>query len=319
MRDTVPWPRADSPRPSLTSRARWLRTPPKARRTCGWERRTGLTTGKTACRSIARLEIARGAFRRLLTIEQRPDLRARYETQIDEIALDEGTYAPVSTTRYGPTREVIGPIGPLQMRTNQWFEKGRHTQDPAKAEIYYRKAIDADPVMWQSHLNYGIALARQRRFEEALVPLAEAGARWRQAYPDRPPHTRAHLWRLTAFLELGRLEEAGREVAVLTTLPDDDPWVRLYVLRYLVAVGRATAAVKPLEALARENPENVEGLYALALAYRGVGRHVEAQAVLRDAIRAIPDGHPTLGPWRAPLDAVLQEWQRPGGPGGPNR
>jgi tetratricopeptide (TPR) repeat protein len=205
------------------------------------------------------------------------------------------------------------------MRTNQWFEKGRHTQDPAKAATYYRKAIDADPVMWQSYLNYGIALARQRRFDEALVPLAEAGARWRQAYPDRPPHARAHLWRLTALLELGRLEEAGREVAVLTTLPDDDPWRRLYVQRYLVAVGRAAAAVNPLESLARENPENVEVLYALALAYRGVGRQVEAETVLRDAIRAIPDGHPTLGPWRVPLGATLQQWTRPGGPKAPQR
>jgi tetratricopeptide (TPR) repeat protein len=256
-----------------------------------------------------RLEIARGAYRRLLTIEQRPEFRARYETQLDEIDLDEGTYQPTPATQFGPTGEIIGPIGPLQMRTNQWFEKGRHTQDPAKAEIYYQKAIDADPVMWQSHLNYGIALARQRKHEQALAPLAEAARRWREAYPDRPEHLRAHLWRLIAFLELGRLADAAQEVALLTTLPDD-PWVRLYVLRYLVAIGRAADAVGPLEALARANPENVEVLYALGLAHRAVGRTAEAEATLREAIRVIPDGHRTLTPWVEPLRALLEELRR---------
>ena len=207
-----------------------------------------------------RLEMARTAYRRLLTLEKLPDRRAQYESQLEEIALDEGTYKPTASTRFGPTGEITGPIGPLRMRTNRWFEKGRHTQDPVKAEVYYRNAIVADPAMWQSHLNYGIALARQRKFDAALAPLAEADRRWRQANPGGEPHLRAHLWRLIAFLELRRLNDAGGEVAVLTRLKERDPWVQLYVLRYLVEVGRAADALGRIEAMVREDPENVEVL-----------------------------------------------------------
>lgn len=81
-----------------------------------------------------KLERARAAYERLLRIDATPDLRARYQTQIEEIELDQGNYQPRESTQFGPTGEIIGPVGPLKMRTNRWFEKGRHTQDPVKAE-----------------------------------------------------------------------------------------------------------------------------------------------------------------------------------------
>lgn len=256
-----------------------------------------------------RLEMARAAYRRLLTFEKQTERRAQYESQLEEIALDEGTYKPTAATKFGPTGEITGPIGPLRMRTNRWFEKGRHTQDPVKAEVYYRNAIVADPAMWQSHLNYGIALARQRKFEAALAPLAEADRTWRQANPGGEPHLRAHLWRLTAFLELQRVNDAGAEVAVLTRLKERDPWVQLYVLRYLVAVGRAADALGRIEAMVRDDPENVEVLYARALALRGAGRLSEAVSALRTAMAAVPDNHVTLKYWLEPMRARLREWQ----------
>ena len=162
------------------------------------------------------LDRARAAFTRLLEDETDAGKVARYRTQIDEIDLDRGTYKPDARTRYGPTNEIIGPVGPLTMRTNRWFEKGRHTQDPVKAEDYYRRATEADPVAWQAPLNHGIALARQRRFDDAMAPLAEADRRWTVANPAAGPHVRAHLWRLIGLLELERMEDAAREVAVLT-------------------------------------------------------------------------------------------------------
>ena len=163
--------------------------------------------------------------------------------------------------------------------------------------------------MWQSHLNFGIALARQRKFEAALAPLAEADRRWRQANPGGEPHLRAHLWRLTAFLELQRVNDAGAEVAVLTRLKERDPWVQLYVLRYLVAVGRAADALGRIEAMVRDDPENVEVLYARALALRGAGRLSEAVTALRTAMAAVPDNHVTLKYWLEPMRARLREWQ----------
>lgn len=274
--------------------------------------------GKAALAELAlaalrseRLDRAQAAYRRLLAIETRRDVLDGYRTQLEEIELDKGTYQATPAHLRGPTGEVVWPIGPLKMRTNTWFEKGRHTQDPAKAEGYYLKAIAADPVMWQAHLNYGIALARQRKFAESLAPLAEAAARWRVARPGQAEHLRAHLWRLTAFLEMDRLNEAGQEVAVITKIPERDPWAQLYVLRYLVAVGRADGAVEGIERMAADNPENVEVLYAQALAYRALGRTARATATLERAIRSIPDGHVVFGRWVAPLTRRLQEWRRP--------
>ena len=248
---------------------------------------------------------ARAAFARLLKVETEPGNLARYRTQIDEIDLDLGTYVPPAGTRYGPTGEIVGPVGPLAMRTNRWFEKGRHTQDPVKAEDYYRRATEADPVAWQAPLNQGIALARQRRFAEAMSPLVEADGRWRRANPAAGPHVRANLWRLIGFLELNRLEDAAQAVAVLMAAPDADPWVSLYLLRYLVAVGKAAEAVPSIARFADANPESVEVLYALALGQLALSRTRDARATIRRALACIPDGHPTLGYWREPLTTLL--------------
>lgn len=267
--------------------------------------------GRTALERLAvaavrseRLAVARRSYQQLLGRETRPDVRARYETQLLEIALDEGNYVAPPATLYGPTGEVIGPVGPLMMRTNRWFEKGRHTQDPKKAATYYERAAAADPLMWQAPLNLGIARVRLRDFPAALEPLAEADRRWRAATPEAAPHLRAHLWRLIAFLELGRLDDAAVEVDVLTTLPFD-PWVQLYVLRFLTARGRAAAAVAPLRDLRAAHPENVEVLYALALAERATASHRAADALLKDALDLIPAGHVSLAPWRSVLSAAI--------------
>ncbi|MEW6321261.1 MAG: tetratricopeptide repeat protein [Acidobacteriota bacterium] len=272
--------------------------------------------GRTALEQLAvatvrseRLDEARAAYMRLLEVETREERRARYLTQIDEIDLDRGVYEARAGTEYGPTGEIIGPIGPIRMRTNRWFEKGRHTQDPVKAEEYYRRAREADPVMWQASLNHGIAIAQQRRFTEALPILADAAAKWRAAFPDAPPHQRAHLWRLICFLALGRLDEAAGEVDVLTRLPDRDPWVAVYVLRYLVAAGRPEPALERLAGIAAENPESVEVLHALALAQHAVGRRDEAVRTLERALAVIPDGHLTLRYMVQPLSDLLANWR----------
>jgi tetratricopeptide (TPR) repeat protein len=276
--------------------------------TTSWGRSALTQLAVSAVRS-ERLAEARRAYQKLLTIENAPDVRARYETQLEEIALDEGVYQPRSQTLRGPTGEMIGPIGPLAMRTNQWFEKGRHTQDPVKAEEYYRRAAEVDPPMWQAHLNYGIALARQRKFAQSLAPLAEAARRWTTARPDQPAHLLAHLWRLKAFLELDRLDDAAGEVAVLVTL-DHDPWVQLFVLRYLSATGRADWASPRIEAILRDNPEDVHTLYALALSYRALGRRAEAVQVLDRTLACIPEEHPEFSRWVAPLSSLRAQWAR---------
>lgn len=251
------------------------------------------------------LDRARAAFTRLLDAETAPDRVARFRTQIDEIDLDRGTYVPDARTRYGPTGEIVGPVGPLAMRTNRWFEKGRHTQDPVKAEDYYRRATEADPVAWQAPLNRGIALARQWRFKEAMAPLAEADRRWTIANLKAGPHVRAHLWRLIGFLELDQPQDAAREVAILSAGTGSDPWVSLYLLRYLVVAGRAAEAVPTLERFADGNPENVEVLYALALGQLALGKKRDAGVTARRALACVPDGHPTLRYWREPLTTLL--------------
>lgn len=165
--------------------------------------------------------------------------------------------------------------------------------------------------MWQAHLNYGIALARPRKFAKSLAPLDEATRRWRAASLAGPEHLRAHIWRLIAFLELNRLSDAAAEVAVLVEL-EHDPWVQLYVLRYLAVAGRAATAVAAIELIERDNPENVDTLYALALAYHALGRRAEAAMTLERALASIPEGHLVFGRWVEPLSHLLSQWSTDG-------
>lgn len=272
-------------------------------------------SGRTATEQLAvtalrneRLDEARAAYARLLVGESNPDRVERFQTQIDEIDLDRGVYAPPLHATYNARGELLGPVGPGRMQTNRNFEKGRHTTDPARAERHFRRAIDTDPTMHQAYLNLAQALVAQHRCAEAVPVLEQADHVWQVNNPSRPPYVRALVALVACHLELGHLDLASQSQAALDAIPGQDNFEVLGALRLAVALGRASAALPLLEVVAHDDPENPDVLSALATAFAGVGRHGEAARQLQRALALIPAGHPVLGPRVAPWRALRREW-----------
>jgi len=265
--------------------------------------RTGLEQLALAAVRNERLDEARSAYERLLVGESDPERVARFQTQIDEIDLDRGVYRPPLKTNYNARGEVLGPVGPRQMRTNQNFEKGRHTADPVRGEAHFRKAIETDPTMHQAYLNLAQALIQQRRYADAIPFLTEADRVWRINHPEGPPYVRAMVSLVTCHLELGHLDQAVEIQRALDAVPGQDNWEVLGAMRLRIETGRAAETIPVLEAGALDDPDNVAVLHALATAYAAVGRYADAVRQIRSALEAIPPDHPFLDravePWRA--------------------
>jgi len=265
-----------------------------------------------ACLRSERVAEARALYLTLLERETRPERIAHMKTQVAEIDLDLGVFPADALTIVNAQGDILGPIGPNQMRTTRYFEKGRHTRDPAQEEKWYRLATIADPMMYQAYNNLGMALAQQGKYEEAVLHLRRADVVWRMSYPKYPPYLRAHVWLLFCHLELGALDEARAEWEIIREIEkkDEDHLAWLFGARLQIALGRTREVLPSLEQAAREDPEHVELLYALASAYAGRGRFADAVRTLQEAIAAIPEECPYFRAraprWRRELEAWIR-------------
>jgi tetratricopeptide (TPR) repeat protein len=266
-----------------------------------------------------RVSEAREIYVTLIERETRPERIAYMKTQIGEIDLDLGLVQADALTIVNAQGDILGPIGPNEMRTNRYFEKGRHTLDPEQQEKWYRLAAIADPTMYQAHNNLGAALAQQGKYEEALLHLRRADVVWKMSYPRYPLYLRAHAWLLFCHLELGQLNEARFEGEVISEIPkkDEDQLAWLFSARLAIALGRASQVLAPLEQAVREDPEHVEFLHALASAYAGLGRFADAARTLREALAAIPNECPYFRAraprWRRDLESWTRDASGPEG------
>ena len=261
-----------------------------------------------------RVSEARAIYVTLIERETRPERIAYLKTQIGEIDLDLGGFPADALTIVNAQGDILGPIGPNQMRTTRYFEKGRHTRDPAQEEKWYRLAAIADPMMYQAHNNLGVALAQQGRYEEALLPLRRADVVWKMSYPKYPLYLRTHVWLLFCHLELGQLDEARAEWEIVREIKkkDEDHLAWLFGARLQVALGQAGEVLPSLEQAARDDPEHVELLYALASAYAGLGRFADAVRTLQQAIAAIPEECPYFRARAPRWRRELETWTRGG-------
>lgn len=259
-----------------------------------------------------RVSEARAIYVTLLERETRPERIAYMKTQIGEIDLELGVFPADELTIKNAQGDILGPIGPNQMRTTRYFEKGRHTRDLAQEEKWYRLASIADPMMYQAHNNLGMALAQQGRYEDALLPLRRADTVWKMSYPKFPLYRRAHVWLLFCYLELGRLDDARAEWEIVRNIKeaDEDQLAWIFGARLRIEVGQGAGVLPTLESAARENPEHIELLYALASAYAQLARFPEAVRTLQEAMAAIPEECPYFRAreprWRRQLEAWNQ-------------
>lgn len=256
-----------------------------------------------------RMPEARAAYQALLDRDPDRGRHDGYRAQIDEVDLDLGVYQPGPDAVFNDKGEFLAPIGPTGMRTNQQFEKGRHTQDPVKAEIYYKAALETDPILYQAYNNVGMALLNQGHYRDAIPYFEEADRVFRLARESTGHgYTRAQTWLIRCYVELGELEKAAEHWQIVQALPNRDNWTALWGLRLAIAAGESAVALPMLEAAAAEDPEHVEIQHALALAYADLERYDEAAARMAQAIDAIPDGHAHFHHLLEPYRAKLTDW-----------
>jgi len=240
-----------------------------------------------------RMAQARQTYEKLVEVDPDQSRHINYLMQIDEIDLDLGVYQPDENAFYNDAGEVLGPIGPKQMRTNQNFEKARHTLDPVKQAKWYRLAAITDPQMPQAFLNLGIALALQRKFEEAIQPLLDADRVYRvdkKRNPQAKPYGRALGWLTLCYVETGKLKKASQTVRKIPT-DETDGIVRDAILRLAIGQGHAQQVLPRVQLLLNKLPEDVPLQCTRALALKSLEHNEQANAALQRLIDQIPPDH----------------------------
>ena len=232
------------------------------------------------------------AYQAALRRETREEWIDKIKNQIAELHLTMGTYQDDGNTKYNEKGEAIGGIGDGDMRTNHYFEVARHTTDPVKEAIYYAKAIEADPGMYQSHFNLGWALTRQEKFREAVSAFVGADGVWRENSdwnPEGTPKMDAYAFLALCYLELGEPQKALDSAQIALSLAPNYYYGLLYKARALAKLGRSQEAMPVVEALVDANPDEAEALYALYEVYHAASKPKLAFAVLSQAVHAQVD------------------------------
>lgn len=239
-----------------------------------------------------RLQESMEAYQAALKRETRQAWISKIKDQISELHLTMGTYQDDGNTRYNEKGEAIGGIGAGDMRTNRYFEIARHTTDPVKEAMYYRKSIEADPGMYQSYFNLGWALTRQRRYAEAVPAFIRSDEIWRQDRswnPEMIPKIDAHAFLALCYVELGEPKKALDYAEIALGSAPHYYYGLLYKARALTELGRSQEAISILEGLIDANPDEAETLYALYEGYRAAMKPKFALAALYQAVRAQVD------------------------------
>ena len=154
--------------------------------------------------------------------------------------------------------------------------------DPAGAEVEYRKALAGDAQSSGGRIKLAAALRYQGKLSEALVE-------WREAQRVAPASARA-------YRELGMIMRAERNLpesiaayreAVRLDPDSTDAHNGLAVA--LANSGKLEEAVAEFREMIRIDPDSTIGYYNLAYALAELDRDVESAAALREVIRINPN------------------------------
>jgi len=175
------------------------------------------------------------------------------------------------------------PSDPVPFRERRSFYEGRRRlpQDPAGAEAYLRKAVDAFPDDAEAMGELAFALYLQGRHAEAK-PLFERSL----ALLDSPD-TRVRYGRL--LYHMGRYAEAEESYRQVLAQDPGNLDARWGLAEVVLALGRA----KEAEVLARQvlavAPDYPLGRFTLAKALLEQGRVEEAKGLLQEELRRAPN------------------------------
>ena len=190
------------------------------------------------------------------------------------------------------------------------LEEGRHQK--ALGEL---NKVVSDPDAVNAYLEFGIALARHQRYQDAL-PLLRTAARklpnsaaahyelalvlvntrqWAAALPEmtaasklKPDSVQLHFFIASVYGHLNQIPSAIAEYDKALTIDPDDFDTNLTYGRLLLQLGRLDAALLKLGTAVRVRPQSAEAHGFLAQAYAQAGRMEDAE---RERAAAANSGH----------------------------
>jgi Flp pilus assembly protein TadD len=182
-----------------------------------------------------------------------------------------------------------------------WFDLGlvySATHRPKEAVDAYRKAVEAQPDLFESNLNLGVLLAAEGNPEAATFLRAAA-----QAKPsDSTDETLAHAWiSLGRALEKDQPAEAVAAFREAHSLRPQDPKPLVAAATILERQGELDAAEKEFRKALELDPKSGEALAGLVNMYSRARKLPEAEQALRDYLKLDPGNTPA----RLQLSRVL--------------
>ena len=148
---------------------------------------------------------------------------------------------------------------------------------PEEAVSQFRKVIELQPDSAEARLNLGIVLADQYDLEGALDAFS-------RAVDLTPSSTAAHYNKGRALYDLGRGDEAKRELETATNLP-----AALYLLaRIEEQQGSHARAIALLREFVALEPGNADGHYMLGQSLDVTGQAAEAVEHWKRAVELSP-------------------------------
>jgi tetratricopeptide (TPR) repeat protein/branched-subunit amino acid transport protein len=138
------------------------------------------------------------------------------------------------------------------------------------------------PVGARQHLNYGAALEKERRFDEAIE-------QYRIALSFDPTYAKVHYNLAKILMGQSKIDEAVEHFAQAARLDSSEAEHRLHYAYALERVGRSDEAGHEYEAALKLKPRSAKYHYAWAMRLLKVQRFDEAGAELEQVLRLDPN------------------------------
>lgn len=147
---------------------------------------------------------------------------------------------------------------------------------------HYRRALELDPKNGTTLTNFGLSLIELARFEDAAAIFA-------QAVQIKPTLPMTHEGYGLALYRAGRLDEAAEQFREAVRIAPQSPQTHARLARMLLESGRASDALDVLEGAVAANPDATELLELIADALLRSGRHDDAVEALQQVVARAPD------------------------------
>jgi adenylate cyclase len=152
-----------------------------------------------------------------------------------------------------------------------------------QAEGLGRRAVAVDPTNAEGFINLAMVNIMRNQPAEAFMA-AE------RAIELEPNHAFAHAFRGIALAQEGRFFEGMRSIQQALRLNPRPPTGFMRIVAYVnFGAGREEEAMELLEQVRAANSDDIVSRVALASFYEEEGRHEDARAAVREALRVVPE------------------------------